>query len=294
MKTILDIIGNTPMIKIQKLNPYPKIKILAKLEAVNPGGSVKDRIAKAMIKDAEAKGLLKAGQILIEATSGNTGISLAMISAIKGYEFIAVLPANVSIERRKLLKAYGAKIILTDPKKGTNGAIKIAQKMLEENKNYLMLDQFNNPVNPLAHYQTTGAEIIKQAPNIDIFIAGMGTGGTLMGVAERLKKYNPKIKIIGVEPYEKEKISGLRNMKAYTPSIFNENKLNKKIMVKEKNSLKTAKLLFLKEGVSVGISSGAAMWAALKMAQEIKKGTIVVLFPDSGHKYLSTALFQEQ
>ena len=292
MKTILDAIGKTPMIEIQKINPYPKVKILAKLEGANPAGSVKDRIAKAMIQDAEKRGLLAPGKTIIEATSGNTGLGLAMISSIRGYRFIAVMPASASAERKKLLRAYGAKIILTDAKKGTNGAIKTAQKILQKNKSYFMPDQFNNPLNPLTHYQTTGMEIIRQAPDINIFVAGMGTGGTLMGVGKRLKEYNPKIKIIGVEPYAKEKISGLRNMKAYTPSIFDENKLDKKIMARERNALKTAKLLFSKEGVSAGISSGAAMWAALKMAKEIKKGTIVVLFPDKGDKYLSTKLFK--
>ena len=292
MKTILDAIGKTPMIEIQKINPYPKVKILAKLEGANPAGSVKDRIAKTMIQDAEKKGLLTPGKTIIEATSGNTGLGLAMISSIRGYRFIAVMPASASAERKKLLRAYGTKIIFTDAKKGTNGAIKTAQKILQKNKSYFMPDQFNNPLNPLTHYQTTGMEIIKQAPDINIFVAGMGTGGTLMGVGKRLKEYNPKIKIVGIEHYAKEKISGLRNMKAYTPSIFDENKLDKKIMARERNALKTAKLLFSKEGVSAGISSGAAMWAALKMAKEIKKGTIVVLFPDKGDKYLSTALFK--
>jgi len=289
---ILDTIGNTPIVKIQKLNSNPRVSIFAKLEGNNPSGSVKDRIAKYMIEEAERRGLLQSGKVILEATSGNTGIGLAMVAAFKGYKFIAVMPKSVSVERRKLLKAYGADIILTDPRKKVKGAIKIANEMLKENKKYIMLDQFNNFANVWAHYKTTGKEMIRDVPELDIFVAGMGTGGTLMGVGRRLKEYNSKIKIVGIEPYPGSKIQGLRNMKAYTPSIFDESKLDMKIRVKDRDTFHTARLLFLREGISVGISSGAAMWGALKIAKKMKKGTIVALFPDKGDKYLSTELFK--
>ena len=289
---ILETIGKTPMIKIQKLNPNLNVSIFAKLEGNNPSGSVKDRIAKYMIEDAERRGLLQSGKVILEATSGNTGIGLAMAAAFKGYKFIAVMPKSASVERRKLLKAYGAEIVLTDSDKEVKGAIKIANKMLKESKEYIMLDQYNNFANVWAHYKTTGEEMIRDLPKLDIFVAGMGTGGTLMGVGQRLKEYNSKIKIVGIEPYPESKIQGLRNMKAYIPSIFNESKLDMKVRVKDENAFHTARLLFSKEGISVGISSGAAMWGALKIAKKMKKGIITVLFPDRGNKYLTTKLFE--
>lgn len=290
-QNILEAIGNTPVVKIQNINPNPRVKIFAKLEGNNPGGSVKDRIAKSMIEEAEKDGVLRPGKTIIEATSGNTGIALAMIAALEGYRFIAVMPESASLERRALLKAYGAEIVLTDAQKGTNGAIEVAREVLKKNGHYVMLDQFNNPANVLAHYQTTGPEIISDVPEVDVFLAGMGTGGTLMGVGKRLKEYNRRIEIIGLEPYPKSQIQGLRSMEAYKPSIYDENRLDEKMMVKDKDAFKVAQLLFLKEGISVGISSGAAMWGAMKIAERVKGGTIVVLFPDRGDKYLSTPLF---
>jgi len=291
-QSILDVIGNTPIVKIQKLNPNPRVSIFAKLEGNNPGGSVKDRIAKYMIEEAERRGLLRPGKIILEATSGNTGIGLALMAALRGYKFIAVMPKNAGIERKKLLKAYGADVVLSDPDRGTEGAIEVANEMLKKNKNYIILDQYNNLANVLAHYEGTGAEIVRDVPEVDVFVAGMGTGGTLMGVGKRLKEHNPKIKIVGIEPYPKSKIQGLRNMEAHTPSIFDERKLDKKIRVKDKDAFNTARSLFLKEGISVGISSGAAMWGAMEMAKEMKKGTVVVLFPERGEKYFSTPLFK--
>ena len=211
-QSILDVIGNTPIVKIQKLNPNPRVSIFAKLEGNNPGGSVKDRIAKYMIEEAERRGLLRPGKIILEATSGNTGIGLALMAALRGYKFIAVMPKNAGIERKKLLKAYGADVVLSDPDRGTEGAIEVANEMLKKNKNYIILDQYNNLANVLAHYEGTGAEIVRDVPEVDVFVAGMGTGGTLMGVGKRLKEHNPKIKIVGIEPYPKSKIQGLRNI----------------------------------------------------------------------------------
>jgi cysteine synthase len=291
-KNILDTIGSTPLVKIQKLNPYSGVEIFAKLEGNNPGGSVKDRIAKYLIEDAEKKGLLNRQKIILEATSGNTGIGLAMAAAFKGYKFVAVMPESASIERKKIVKAYGANLILTNPDKGTNGSIEVAIQMIKGGKKYIMLDQYNNVANILAHYETTGEEIIKDLPKVGFFIAGMGTGGTLMGVGKKLKEYNPAIKVIGVEPYPKSKIQGLRNMDNYRPSIYDDTKLDMKIRVNDKDAFRMARLLFLEEGISAGISSGAAMWGVIQVAKSIKKGKIVVLFPDRGDRYISTSLFK--
>jgi len=289
---IIETIGNTPTVKLPKYSS-DKIQLFAKLEGTNPGGSVKDRIAYFMIKDAEKRGILDKNKTIIEATSGNTGIGLAMISAVKGYEFTAVMPESVSEERKKLLKAYGAKVILTDGKKGTNYAIEVARNIVDENKDkYVMLDQFNNSMNVQAHYETTGQEIIAQVPKVTHFVAGVGTGGTIMGVGKRLKEFNPKIQIIGIEPRPKSKIQGLRNMSAYTPSIYDESKLDDKLMIEDGVVFKLAQQLFRKEGISVGISSGAALWGAIEIGKKIEKGVIVTVFPDRGDKYISTDLFE--
>jgi len=286
-KKLLQTIGNTPMVELSRYSPSSKIKILAKLEGSNPGGSIKDRIAFYMIKNAENKGLIKPDKIIIEPTSGNTGIGLAMISAIKKYKFIAVMPESVSVERQKILKKYGAEIILTNGSKGTNYAIEFAHHLIKNEKKYLMIDQFNNPANILAHYQTTGVEIVNQVPKITYFVAGMGTGGTLMGVGKRLKEFNKNIKIIGIEPMAGSKIQGLRNMKAYTPSIYDEKKLDGKLDIKDESAFELMNDLFKNEGLSVGISSGAALWGAIEIAKKIKSGTIVTIFPDRGDRYLS-------
>ncbi len=286
-KKLLQTIGNTPLIELSRYSPDSNVKILAKLEGNNPGGSIKDRIAFYMIKDAENKGLIKPGKIIIEPTSGNTGIGLAMISAIKKYKFTAIMPESVSVERRKIIQKYGAEIILTDGLKGTNYAIEFAHNLIKEKSKYLMIDQFNNPSNVLAHYQTTGFEIINQAPKITYLVAGMGTGGTLMGVGKRLKEFNRYIKIIGVEPLPGSKIQGLRNMKVYTPSIYDEKKLDGKLNIKDENAFELMNDLFKNEGLSVGISSGAALWGAIKITKQIKQGVIVTIFPDRGDRYLS-------
>jgi len=292
--TILQTIGNTPIVELKRYSPSPKVKILAKLEGNNPGGSVKDRIALYMISDARKRRLLSQDKKIIEPTSGNTGIGLAIISAIFGYKFVAVMPESVSIERRKLLAAYGAEIVLTDGEKGTNYAIEVVKKMVAENpKQYVMLDQFSNRANVLAHYETTGLEIVKDVPNITHFVAGMGTGGTLMGVGKRLKELNNKIQIVGIEPMPASKIQGLRNMTAYKPPIFDEKKLDSKLAITDDEiAFELARDLFKKEGISVGISSGAALWGAIKVAKSISSGIVVTLFPDKGDKYLSTALFR--
>jgi len=289
----LELIGNTPVVKIRHLVPNPKVHIFAKLEIHNPGGSVKDRICKAMIQAAEQDGLLgpKAERILLEPTSGNTGIGLAMIASARKYPFIAVIPESTSIERRKMMAAFGAKFILTDGAKGTNWAIEVAHRLLKEDDRYLMLDQFNNPANPLVHYETTGPEVLQAVPELTHFVAGMGTGGTLMGVKRYMREHKPDVAIVGLEPVPGSKIKGLRNMAAYVPSIYHEEWLDDKIMLDDDQAFQVARDLARAEGLFVGISSGAAMWGAMQVARRIDEGTIVVLFPDGGEKYISTPLF---
>jgi len=292
-KTILETIGNTPIVELRRYSKNSSVKIYAKLEGGNPGGSIKDRVAMFMIDDALKKGLLSHDKTIIEPTSGNTGIGLAMISSILGYKFTAVMPESVSIERRKLLKAFGAKIILTDGSRGTNYAIEVTKQIVANDTNiYTFLDQYSNEANINSHYETTGKEIIKDIPEITHFVAGMGTGGTLMGVGKRLKEFNPNIQIIGIEPKPVSTIQGLRNMTAYAPPIFDRNKLDQTIAIEDDNAaFELARDLYKKEGLSVGISSGAALWGALQIAKSVKRGNIVTIFPDRGDKYLSTSLF---
>lgn len=291
-KIMTQIIGNTPIIELQHYTPNKNVKILAKLEGSNPGGSVKDRTAYAMIIQAQQQDLIDKNRTLIEATSGNTGIGLAMLAALFGYKFMAVIPESVSRERCKLLQMYGAQLFLTDGAKGTNYAIEVAQNLVKNSSQYIMIDQFNNQANIQAHYQTTAPEIINEVPQITHFVAGMGTGGTLMGVGKRLKEYNPNIQIIGVEPKENTSIQGLRNMQAYKPAIFDPQKLDDSLNLEDDEiAFELARNIFKKEGLSVGISSGAALWGAIKVAEKIKEGIIVTIFPDRGDRYVSTKLF---
>jgi S-sulfo-L-cysteine synthase (O-acetyl-L-serine-dependent) len=291
---VTDCIGNTPLVRIETINPMPDVTIFAKLEGNNPGGSVKDRIAWYMIKDAEEEDLIRKGDTILEATSGNTGIGLAMVGAAKGYRVKLVMPACVSLERRKVLEAFGAELILSPGNEGTDGAIKLAHKTLGEHpRHYFMPNQFDNCSNIKAHYETTGKEIIEQTGGkLDIFVAGMGTTGTIMGAGRKLKEYSDKIRIVGVEPYLGHKIQGLKNMQeSIVPKIYISSALDEKINVSDEDAFETTRKLALREGLFVGMSSGAAMFGAIKMAQQLKKGTIVVILPDRGDRYLSTALF---
>ncbi len=292
-KNILEKIGRTPLVKINKLNPNKNVGIYAKVEFFNPGGSVKDRIALSMIEGAERRKNLTKNKIVLEATSGNTGIGLALVCAIKGYKLVLTMPESASIERRKILKALGAEIFLTPAKDGTDGAIEKAYEMAGKNKKYWLADQFNNPDNWRAHYYGTAEEIWRDTEGkITHFVAGLGTSGTLMGVSKKLKKYNPKIQIIGIEPFLEHKIQGLKNMKeAYKPGIYDKTQLDKKINVKDEDAYETARKITKKEGIFVGMSSGAAMAGALQIIQGLKQGLVVVLFPDGGERYLSTNLF---
>jgi cysteinyl-tRNA synthetase len=292
--SILDAIGNTPLVEIKKLNPNPHVKLLAKLEYFNPGGSIKDRAALYMIEAAEKSGELIPQKTVIEPTSGNTGIGLALVCTVKGYRLLLVMSDAVSIERQKILKARGADILLTPGHLGTDGAIEEAYRLARENRDtYFLPDQFNNEANWKAHYYGTAEEVWQQTNGkVTVFVATLGTSGTLMGVSRRLKEYDPSIQIIGVEPYLGHKIQGLKNMKeAYYPEIFEKKRLDQKLNVADEDAYEMARRLAREEGIFVGMSSGAAMVAACKVAAEMAAGTLVVLFPDNGERYLSTSLF---
>ena len=291
---VLDSIGNTPLIKLESLNTNPRVKILVKLEGNNPGGSVKDRIAYYMIKVAEEEARIKKGDTILEATSGNTGIGLAMVSAALGYRVVLVMPECVSLERRKILEAFGAEIILSPGNEGTDGAIKLAGKLRDESPGkYFMPNQFDNPANIRAHYETTGREIIDQTNgDVDVFVAGMGTTGTLMGAGKRLKEFNRTIAVVGVEPFLGHKIQGLKNMQeSIVPKIYDPAFPDEIIHVNDDEAFTTTRRLALHEGIFAGMSSGAAVFGAFTMAKRIEHGTIVVILPDRGDRYLSTALF---
>lgn len=292
--SILDCVGGTPIVSLDRINPNPKVKLYVKLEGANPGGSVKDRIAHYMIKDAEEDGRIKAGHTILEPTSGNTGIGIAMVGASKGYKVKLVMPECVSVERRKTLEALGAELVLSPGREGTDGAIRLAHRLYDEDRDsYFMPDQFNNPSNIKAHYETTGKEVYEQTGGeISHFVAGMGTTGTIMGSGKRLKEYNKDIQIIAVEPNLGHKIQGLKNMaEAIVPGIYDASKLDEKHNVKDDDAFQTTRRLAVEEGLFVGMSSGAALWVGLQKASHINEGTIVVILPDRGDRYLSTSLF---
>jgi len=295
-ENILQTIGDTPMVKIQSLNPNQNVTILAKLEGDNPGGSVKDRIALKMIEQAEAEGDLTKGKTIIEPTSGNTGIALAMIGVVRGYAVEIVMSEAVSIERRKMIKAFGATVTLTDAELGTDGAIMKARELVRQHpEKYFMPDQFSNEYNKITHYKTTAEEIWKQTNGrIDYFVSAIGTSGTIMGVGKALKENNPRIKIVCAHPAKGHYIQGLKNMKeAIVPSIYDPSQIDETIMVETETAFEMARQIVKKEGIFVGMSSGAAMYAAIEVAKKIEFGTIVAIFPDRGEKYLSTDLFNE-
>lgn len=293
-RNIIQLIGDTPMVKINRLTSKPGVNIFAKLEGANPGGSIKDRIALKMIESAEASGQLDKTKTIIEATSGNTGIALAMIGAVRGYRVEIVMSDAVSVERRKMIQAFGANIVLTPGEKGTDGAIIKVKELVKNNpEKYFHTDQFSNESNKTAHYETTAQEIWKQTNGeIDYFVAAIGTSGTLMGVGSYLKKYNPKVKIVSAEPESGHYIQGLKNMaEAIMPAIYKKEELDDIIMVNTEEAFAMARKVAREEGIFVGMSSGAAMLASLEVAKKIAKGNIVTIFPDRGEKYLSTKLF---
>ena len=293
---VLDMIGNTPMIK---LNNIGNSNLYVKLEKYNPAGSIKDRAVYYMVENLEKNGILKKGDVLVEATSGNTGIALSMIGSLKGYKVIIVMPETMSIERRTLMKAYGAKFILTDGSLGMKGSIEMMNKLLSENTNYISLKQFDNEYNPLAHYETTGVEIYNQVKDIDIFVCGVGTGGTISGVGKYLKEQNPNIRVVAVEPEGSPVIS--KNKKGshkiqgigagFIPKNYNKNVVDEVMTITDEESYKGVRIMAQKEGILVGISSGANVYAALKLCEMYPDKKIVTVAPDGIDKYMSMEIF---
>jgi cysteine synthase B len=294
-ETVLELIGRTPMVRIRRLNPNPRVAMFAKLEGWNPTGSIKDRIALKMIEQAEREGTLTRGKTILEPTSGNTGIGLAMIGAVKGYAVEIVMSEAVSIERRKMIQAFGATVTLTDARLGTDGAIMRARQLVKElPERYFMPDQFSNRYNQLAHYEGTAVEILEQTGGqVDHFVSSLGTSGTLMGVGLALKERLPHVKIVSAHPVKGHYIQGLKNLEeAIVPAIYDERKVDRHIMVESEDAFDLARRVALEEGIFAGMSSGAALVAARVLAAEIDGGTIVTILPDRGEKYLSTALFE--
>ncbi|HLL78665.1 MAG TPA: cysteine synthase family protein [Ktedonobacteraceae bacterium] len=290
--SILDTIGNTPLVELKSFSPRPGVQIFAKLEGANPSGSIKDRIAKKMVEEAEADGRLKPGAILLEPTSGNTGIALAMIARVKGYPFVAVMPDNVTQERRQMLELYGAQIVYSDGSLGSNGAVKLARELAGTDDRYVMLYQYGNDANPRAHYEGTAQEIIRDLPDLDVFVAGLGTGGTLTGNAQRLKEYNPAIKIVAAEPLQGDGVQGLRSLEdGFVPPVLNQSLLDAKILVSGIDAIRRTRQLKDQEGIFAGPSCGAALHAALRVAATMERGKIVVILADGGWKYLSEDLW---
>ncbi len=293
-ENILELVGRTPMVRIRRLNPNPRASLLAKLEGFNPTGSIKDRIALEMVEQAEREGKLRTGMTILEPTSGNTGIGLAMIGAVKGYAVEIVMSEAVSIERRKMIQAFGARVTLTPAQGGTDGAILRARELVREQPGrYFMPDQFSNEYNQLAHYRNTAVEILEQTGRrLDYFVSALGTSGTLMGVGLALKEQLPGVRIVSAHPVRGHYIQGLKNLEeAIVPAIYDPAKVDRHIMVETEDAFALARRLALEEGIFAGMSSGAALWAARVVAQEVEEATIVTILPDRGEKYLSTGLF---
>jgi [CysO sulfur-carrier protein]-thiocarboxylate-dependent cysteine synthase len=285
---ILEAVGNTPLVGIQRLSSRTEVRLWAKLEGQNPTGSLKDRIAKRMIEEAERDGRLKPGGTILEPTSGNTGIALAMVAARKGYKLTVVIPENASEERVHLLELFGAEVVFTPADKGTNGAIEIAERMSHDDR-YYMPFQYGNPANPRAHYEGTGAEIARDLPEITHFVAGLGTGGTLTGAGRRLKEHNPSVQVIAAEPELGELVYGLRSLdEGFIPPIFDESILDGKFLVSSSDALRATRDLTREEGIFAGISSGAVVHVARRLTERLGQGDVVCLLPDGGWKYLST------
>ena len=291
LSNALELVGNTPLVEIPHFAPKPEVRLYAKLEGQNPTGSVKDRVAAAMVRDAECRGLLQPGQTILEPTSGNTGIGLALVGRLRGYPVTVVMPENVSEERTHLLRAYGAEIVLSPGDRGTNGAIAVAQQMASD-PTYYMPYQYGNPANPQAHYDGTGAEIARDLPEVTAFVAGLGTGGTLMGVARRLRELNPDVKIVAAEPHPGEAVSGLRSLEdGFIPPILDVTQLDARILVDSETAFATTRELLEREGIFAGVSSGAIVHVARRWAARLDRGVVVALLPDGGWKYLSTGLW---
>ena len=293
-ETVLELVGDTPLVGVHALSPKPAVRIYAKLEGQNPGGSMKDRIALRMVEAAERDGLLQPGDTILEPSSGNTGIGLALVARMKGYRLRVVLPENVSEERRQMLEIFGAEVIPSPGEEGSNGAIRQAEKLAAEDSSLVMLFQYGNPANPDAHYATTGPEILRDCPELDVFVAGLGTSGTLMGVGRYLKEQKPDVRVVAVEPPAGELVQGLRSLEdGFVPPIFDPAVLDRKFIVRPRESIEWTRRLLDECGIFAGISSGAVMAGVAKMAATMDAGTIVALVPDAGWKYLSSGAWTD-
>ena len=289
---ILEAIGHTPLVEIPRMSPKPSVRIFAKLEMLNPTGSVKDRVAKYLIEDLESRGLLRADSIILEPTSGNTGIALAMIGRRKGYRVALVMPDNVTNERRQMAALYGAEVIDSPGALGSNGAIALAKHLVSKDERFVMPYQYGNPANPLAHYETTGPEILADCPEIDVFVAGLGTGGTLMGVSRYLREHKPGVRVVAAEPLPGELVQGLRSLEdGFIPEILDPSLIDAKYLVSNRDAIAALRELVFREGIFAGPSCGAVLVAAARVANGMSGGTIVALLPDGGWKYLSAGTF---
>ena len=287
-ESLLDLVGNTPLIEHKRLSPKPGVRIYAKLEGENPTGSIKDRVAKSMIDAAEAAGELEPGRELLEPTSGNTGISLALIAKLKGYRLTCVMPDNATEERRRLLRLYGATVVESPGDQGSNGAVRLALEMAEQDPRYFMPFQYANPANPRAHYEGTGAEIAEALDRVDVLVAGLGTGGTLMGAGDRLRESFPDVVVAAAEPLPGDPVMGLRSLDdGYVPPILDVSKLDRKMLVSNEESIAAVRALLDQEGIFAGVSAGAVVHVARKLAEELDKGVVVCVLADGGWKYLS-------
>jgi cysteine synthase len=286
-ENILETIGNTPIVELKSFSPRPGVQILAKLEGVNPSGSIKDRIAKKMIEQAEARHLLTRQSILLEPTSGNTGVAIALVAGMKGYRFTAVVPEKITDEKRAMLELYGANIITAPGAAGSNGAVQLAQELAQLDKRYVMVYQYGNPANAAAHYETTAVEIIKDVPDVSVFVAGLGTGGTLTGIARRLKKHSVAIRVVAAEPMQGDSIPGLRNLAdGFVPPVLDQSVLDERLLVSSHDAWIRTSQLKVQEGIFAGPSSGAALEVALRVASTMRRGKIVLILADGGWKYM--------
>jgi cysteine synthase len=293
--SLLDLVGSTPLVELAGLSPRASVRVYAKLEGQNPTGSIKDRVARAMVDAAEASGELEPGRRLLEPTSGNTGISLALVAKLRGYPLTCVMPASVTDERRRLLRLYGAEIVESPAEEGSNGAVRLALELAERDSSFFMPFQYANEANPRAHYEGTGAEIADALGQVDVFVAGLGTGGTLMGAGERLRETFPDVVVAAAEPLPGDEVMGLRSLAdGYVPPILDVSKLDRKLLVSNAESIAGLRLLLEREGIFGGVSSGAVVHAALRLAEELDEGTVVCVLADAGWKYLSAGFWDAE
>jgi len=294
-RSLLDLVGSTPLVELPRLSPKPEVRLYAKLEGQNPTGSIKDRIALAMVEDAEARGELEPGQQLLEPTSGNTGIALALVAKLKGYRLTCVMPENVTEERRRLLGLFGAEIVESPGSEGSNGAVRLAQELAAKEPRYFMPFQYGNPANPRAHYDGTGAEIAEALERVDVLVAGLGTGGTLMGAGARLRESFPDVVVAAAEPLPGDPVMGLRSLEdGYVPPILDVSKLDRKLLVTNAEAVAGVRALLDREGVFAGVSAGAVVHAAHKLAAELEEGVVVSILADAGWKYLSASFWDAE